>query len=117
MGASELRDLYLKTENYLGGEYFARMVKVSEPSASSDTCRCLHSKSRGTCDPLSLPLPEGPSVYHPTQASAGLLLLSMDKCVLWADGREGARREELLASWRHLCLLQPELGWLQAGFR
>lgn len=34
VGASELRDLYLKTENYLGGEYFARMVKVSEPSAS-----------------------------------------------------------------------------------
>lgn len=38
VGASELRDLYLKTENYLGGEYFARMVKVSEPSTSSDTC-------------------------------------------------------------------------------
>lgn len=37
VGASELRDLYLKTENYLGGEYFARMVKVSEPSASPDT--------------------------------------------------------------------------------
>lgn len=34
VGASELRDLYLKTENYLGGEYFARMVKVSGPSAS-----------------------------------------------------------------------------------
>lgn len=30
VGASELRDLYLKTENFLGGEYFARMVKVSE---------------------------------------------------------------------------------------
>lgn len=30
VGASELRDLYLKTENYLGGEYFARMVKVGE---------------------------------------------------------------------------------------
>ncbi|XP_074442097.1 AMP deaminase 3 isoform X4 [Larus michahellis] len=27
VGASELRDLYLKTENYIGGEYFARMVK------------------------------------------------------------------------------------------
>uniref|UniRef100_A0A9L0RYP3 AMP deaminase n=2 Tax=Equus TaxID=9789 RepID=A0A9L0RYP3_HORSE len=27
VGASELRDLYLKTENYLGGEYLARMVK------------------------------------------------------------------------------------------
>lgn len=35
VGASELRDLYLKTENYLGGEYFARMVKASEPWASS----------------------------------------------------------------------------------
>lgn len=30
VGASELRDLYLKTENYIGGEYFARMVKVSK---------------------------------------------------------------------------------------
>lgn len=38
VGASELRDLYLKTENYLGGEYFARMVKVSEQvSAGSET--------------------------------------------------------------------------------
>lgn len=36
VGASELRDLYLKTENFLGGEYFARMVKVSEPSVPSD---------------------------------------------------------------------------------
>ncbi|XP_069479759.1 AMP deaminase 3 isoform X2 [Ambystoma mexicanum] len=27
VGASELRDLYLKTENYLNGEYFARIVK------------------------------------------------------------------------------------------
>lgn len=30
VGASELRDLYLKTENYIGGEYFARMVKVNK---------------------------------------------------------------------------------------
>ena len=56
VGASELRDLYLKTENYLGGEYFARMVKVSAPSASSDTCGRLLSKRRGMCDlcPFSL---------------------------------------------------------------
>ncbi|KAM5137838.1 AMP deaminase 3 isoform 1-T1 [Mantella aurantiaca] len=27
VGASELRDLYLKTENYLQGEYFARIIK------------------------------------------------------------------------------------------
>lgn len=27
VGASELRDLYLKTENYLNGEYFARIIK------------------------------------------------------------------------------------------
>ncbi|XP_041445650.1 AMP deaminase 3 isoform X2 [Xenopus laevis] len=27
VGASELRDLYLKTENYIGGEYFARIIK------------------------------------------------------------------------------------------
>lgn len=49
VGASELRDLYLKTENYLGGEYFARMVKVSEPSASSDTCRLVCFQKGGAC--------------------------------------------------------------------
>ncbi|XP_041416942.1 AMP deaminase 3 isoform X2 [Xenopus laevis] len=27
VGASELRDLYIKTENYIGGEYFARIIK------------------------------------------------------------------------------------------
>lgn len=35
VGASELRDLYLKTENYIGGEYFARMVKVNKVSSFS----------------------------------------------------------------------------------
>ncbi|EPY75498.1 erythrocyte adenosine monophosphate deaminase isoform 1C-like protein [Camelus ferus] len=35
VGASELRDLYLKTENYLGGEYFARMVKASRTQVPS----------------------------------------------------------------------------------
>lgn len=29
VGASELRDLYLKTENYINGEYFATIIKVS----------------------------------------------------------------------------------------
>lgn len=28
MGASELRDLYLKTENTINGEYFATIIKV-----------------------------------------------------------------------------------------
>lgn len=28
MGASELRDLYLKTDNYINGEYFATIIKV-----------------------------------------------------------------------------------------
>lgn len=28
MGASELRDLYLKTENVINGEYFATIIKV-----------------------------------------------------------------------------------------
>ncbi|GCB80768.1 hypothetical protein scyTo_0023237, partial [Scyliorhinus torazame] len=27
VGASELRDLYLKTDNYMQGEYFARIIK------------------------------------------------------------------------------------------
>lgn len=29
MGASELREIYLKTDNYIKGEYFARLVKVT----------------------------------------------------------------------------------------
>lgn len=28
VGASELRDLYMKTENHIGGEYFATIIKV-----------------------------------------------------------------------------------------
>lgn len=28
VGASELRDLYLKTDNYINGEYFATIIKV-----------------------------------------------------------------------------------------
>lgn len=28
VGASELRDLYLKTENHINGEYFATIIKV-----------------------------------------------------------------------------------------
>lgn len=28
VGASELRDLYLKTDNYIDGEYFATIIKV-----------------------------------------------------------------------------------------
>lgn len=29
VGASELREIYLKTDNYIKGEYFARIIKVS----------------------------------------------------------------------------------------
>lgn len=28
VGASELRDLYMKTENHISGEYFATIIKV-----------------------------------------------------------------------------------------
>jgi len=28
VGASELREIYLKTDNYIEGEYFARLIKV-----------------------------------------------------------------------------------------
>lgn len=28
VGASELREIYLKTDNYIKGEYFARLIKV-----------------------------------------------------------------------------------------
>ena len=30
VGASELRDLYMKTENHLNGEYFATIIKVRD---------------------------------------------------------------------------------------
>jgi hypothetical protein len=30
VGASELRDLYLKTDNYINGEYFATIIKVRQ---------------------------------------------------------------------------------------
>lgn len=30
VGASELRDLYLKTENYINGDYFATIIKVRQ---------------------------------------------------------------------------------------
>lgn len=33
MGASELREIFLKTDNYLNGEYFARIIKVPHPVA------------------------------------------------------------------------------------
>lgn len=29
VGASELREIYLKTDNYIKGEYFARLIKVT----------------------------------------------------------------------------------------
>lgn len=28
VGASELREIYLKADNYINGEYFARLIKV-----------------------------------------------------------------------------------------
>lgn len=89
VGASELRDLYLKTENYLGGEYFARMVKVSEPSASQAILRYLTASAfRGwgcTWPPCLLPLPESLSIHHPAPARlrcSGTGCLSSGKLVL-----------------------------------
>jgi len=35
VGASELRDLYMKTENHINGEYFATIIKVSFQIRSS----------------------------------------------------------------------------------
>lgn len=32
VGASELREIYLKTDNYIEGEYFARLIKVPRVS-------------------------------------------------------------------------------------
>ncbi|MGH0167571.1 UNVERIFIED_CONTAM: hypothetical protein FKN15_052702 [Acipenser sinensis] len=38
VGASELRDLYMKTENYIDGEYFATIIKMSECHISLFVC-------------------------------------------------------------------------------
>ena len=65
--------MYLKTENYLGGEYFARMVKVSEPWASARPPRipdgiCI--QGVGACR-LSCPLPLPESLSIQLRRGAG----------------------------------------------
>lgn len=37
VGASELRDLYLKTENHINGEYFATIIKVCSPTQDNNS--------------------------------------------------------------------------------
>lgn len=44
VGASELRDLYLKTDNYMDGEYFARLVK--EVSHGLEESKYQHAEPR-----------------------------------------------------------------------
>ncbi|MGH0134490.1 UNVERIFIED_CONTAM: hypothetical protein FKN15_055215 [Acipenser sinensis] len=44
VGASELRDLYLKTDNYMDGEYFARLVK--EVSKGLEESKYQHAEPR-----------------------------------------------------------------------
>ena len=133
VGASELRDLYLKTENYLGGEYFARMVKVSEPSASpsppqlSDSIGtgALHGlfvvfsfpnpcpstvplqRGRGAQGPVLWPWPPAP---EPGQAGAACV-----HCVHCRQGEgEGSHRGSThrVQPCCPVCL-QPALGWEQ----
>lgn len=40
VGASELRDLYLKTENHINGEYFATIIKVGFMKCSFKRLLC-----------------------------------------------------------------------------
>jgi len=37
VGASELREIYLKSDNYINGEYFARLIKVKLINSYADT--------------------------------------------------------------------------------
>ncbi len=36
VGASELRDIYIKSDNYINGEYFARLIKVKLVNSPAD---------------------------------------------------------------------------------
>lgn len=55
MGASELREIYLKSDNYLRGEYFARLIKVEYQSEHSDNqCSLLLFGLIGLLPPLKL---------------------------------------------------------------
>lgn len=136
VGASELRDLYLKTENYLGGEYFARMVKVSEPSASpthpqTPDSICFQRMGGHAWPPCLLPIPKSLSIQHPSlerlrcsgaQCSGlGRQLPTMCRLVLCVPPVPTANEE---GEGIHLgsthsdqaCCpvsLQPELGWEQ----
>lgn len=135
VGASELRDLYLKTENYLGGEYFARMVKVSEPSASPSPPQLPDSITGGGRVWLRRRLlpPESLSTHHPAPARprcsgpSALALAASSRagqagaacvhCVHCRQGEGEGRRGYL--PWEHsqrpalLPCLQPALGWEQ----
>lgn len=112
VGASELRDLYLKTENYLGGEYFARMVKVSNPWPLQGRLRYLM-VSAFSGDPAWPPVPF-PSLNPPLSTTqlrhlcsgpGPGLLLRMGRLMLCANCREEEGRAstlaELTASWHH----------------
>lgn len=37
VGASELREIYIKSDNYINGEYFARLIKVKLNNSHADT--------------------------------------------------------------------------------
>lgn len=131
VGASELRDLYLKTENYLGGEYFARMVKASEPSASSSSppipdSSCL--RTVGALHSLLFPLAKSLWVHHPAQATLrcpggpcgipGHQLLSTGRLVLQvltAGQRRGGYPGAHGVRAHHPVCLQPEFGWGQVS--
>lgn len=73
VGASELRDLYLKTENYLGGEYtllgWSRWVSPGPLQALlgflTASAFMGWGPRRASCP---LPLRESPSIHHPAQA-------------------------------------------------
>lgn len=50
MGASELREIFLKTDNLIGGDYFARIVKVSYLSTFLHLKQCPGSWASFTSD-------------------------------------------------------------------
>lgn len=52
MGASELREIFLKADNLIGGDYFARIIKVSHLSTflKSTVKQCTGIWASFTCD-------------------------------------------------------------------
>lgn len=89
MGASELREIYLKTDNYIKGEYFARLIKVTSRWRTRDTDNCTVNPPfrAGSCGPLAAEIRQKIKNRHITQ----LLLCKNCPNFLWSISGGGQR--------------------------